>query len=570
MRSTAVNPDRADHHDRRRPGPDRALVEEVVPAAAPVSSKEGPPLRDTRDSLMRHTAVMTVGTTLSRLTGFLRLTAMTAALGVTVSSLGSIYTVANLTPNIVYELILGGILTSVFVPVFVDRMEAKGWDDARVVANRVMTLVLVVLVVVAALGALFAEQIIRLYLISSDLPDREAQVQLGIFFLRWFMPQIVFYGVGAVAIGLLQAHRRFAAPMFAPILNNVVVIGTFVAYAIVRGDRPPRVVGITTAEQTVLAVGTTLGVIAMTIALWPSLRSLGYRLHLRFDWRHEAIRHLVRLAAWVALYVAANQLAYVVIIVLNNRFKAGPQIYTTAFTVFQLPHAIFAVSIFTAHPAGDERAMVGGASRRRTSSRLARTARHRRGDPSCGGRLAGARSAHLAPPVRTRRSDAARLRRDRQDPAGLRHRSPVLLHVPAAHPDLLRDAGHQNAGARERGRGDREHRGSARLHRACWISASQGWRSPTRPRTPSESVSSSCSSGVASGRSAVLASPEPWPRLPSPRSCPPSRPSAWFRRGRFRGQQVCSSQSAQLGVADRGRGAGVRGLGPYPANRRGR
>ncbi len=297
---------------------------------------------------MRSAAVMTVGTTLSRLTGFLRLTAMTATLGVTVSSLGSIYTVANLTPNIVYELILGGILTSVFVPVFVDRMETMGWDDAREVANRVMTLVLVILVVVAALGAIFAEQIIRLYLVSSDAPDREAQVQLGVFFLRWFMPQIVFYGVGAVAIGLLQAHRRFAAPMFAPILNNLVVIGTFIAYAIVRGNRPPRVVGITTAEQTVLAVGTTLGVIVMTIALWPSLRSLGYRLRVRFDWRHETVRHLVRLAAWVALYVAANQLAYVVIIVLNNRFEAGPQIYTTAFTVFQLPHAIFAVSIFTA------------------------------------------------------------------------------------------------------------------------------------------------------------------------------------------------------------------------------
>jgi putative peptidoglycan lipid II flippase len=313
-----------------------------------VSSERDHPLRDTRASLMRHAALMTVGTTLSRLTGFLRLTAMTATLGVTVSSLGSIYTVANLTPNIVYELILGGILTSVFVPVFVDRMETRGWDDARDVANRVMTLVLVVLVVVAALGALFAEHIIRLYLVSSRLPDREAQVQLGIFFLRWFMPQIVFYGVGAVAIGLLQAHRRFAAPMFAPILNNLVVIGTFIAYAVVRGDRPPRVVGITTAEQTVLAVGTTLGVITMTVALWPSLRSLGYRLHLRLDWRHEAVRRLVRLAAWVALYVAANQLAYVVIIVLNNRFEAGPQIYTTAFTVFQLPHAIFAVSIFTA------------------------------------------------------------------------------------------------------------------------------------------------------------------------------------------------------------------------------
>jgi len=291
---------------------------------------------------------MTAGTALSRLTGFLRLSAMTAALGVTVSSLGSIYTVANLTPNIVYELILGGILTSVFVPVFVNRLETRGPEDAREVADTLITLVLGLLIVVAALSALFAEQIIRLYLVASDRSDRRAEIELGVFFLRWFMPQIVFYGVGAVAIGLLQAHRRFAPPMFAPILNNLVAIGTFVAYAIVRGDRPPRVVGITPAEKTILGAGTTLGVVVMTAALWPSLRSLGYRIRLRLGWRHEAVRRLVRLAGWVALYVGANQLAYVVVIILNNRFDAGPQIYTTAYTVFQLPHAIFAVSIFTA------------------------------------------------------------------------------------------------------------------------------------------------------------------------------------------------------------------------------
>jgi putative peptidoglycan lipid II flippase len=324
------------------------VVEAAVPAAEPVNPEEEPLPRDSRGSLMRHTAVMTVGTALSRLTGFLRLTAMTATLGVTVSALGSIYTVANLTPNIVYELILGGILTSVFVPVFVERLETHGTEDAREVADRVITLVAVILVAVAALGALFAEQIIRLYLVSSDAPDREAQIQLGVFLLRWFMPQIVFYGVGAVIIGLLQAHRRFAAPMFAPILNNLVVIGTFLAYAAARGSRRPDVEGITDLEKTILGAGTTLGVVVMTVALWPSLRAIGYRIRVRLAWRHEAVRQLVRLAAWVALYVAANQLAYVVVIVLNNRFEAGPQIYTTAFTVFQLPHAIFAVSIFTA------------------------------------------------------------------------------------------------------------------------------------------------------------------------------------------------------------------------------
>jgi putative peptidoglycan lipid II flippase len=313
-----------------------------------VNEADEPLLPDSRESLVRHAAVMTAGTALSRITGYLRLVALTATLGVTVSALGSVYTVANLTPNIIYELILGGILTSVFVPVFVDRMTQRGMEDAREVADRLMTLVLVVLVAVAAIGALLAEPIIRLYFVSSEAGDREAQIQLGVFFLRWFMPQIVFYGVGAVAIGLLQANRRFAAPMFAPVLNNLVVIATFIAYAIVRGTREPTVVGITTAEQTILAVGTTLGVVAMTVALWPSLRSIGYRLHLRTDWNHEAVRSLLRLAGWVALYVAANQLAYIAIIIVNNRFRSGPQIYTTAFTVFQLPYAIFAVSIFTA------------------------------------------------------------------------------------------------------------------------------------------------------------------------------------------------------------------------------
>ena len=190
------------------------------------------------------------------------------------------------------------------------------------------------------------------------------------FFLRWFMPQIVFYGVGAVAIGLLQAHRRFAPPMFAPILNNLVVIGTFFAYAIVRGDRPPQVVGITTAEQTVLAVGTTLGVVAMTVALWPSLRSLGYRLHLRFDWRHEAVRHLVRLATWVVLYVAANQLAYVLIIVLNNRFDGRtPDLHHRLHGLPAPPRDLRRLDLHRA-PAEHERAVVDPASRRRRAPRL--------------------------------------------------------------------------------------------------------------------------------------------------------------------------------------------------------
>jgi putative peptidoglycan lipid II flippase len=292
---------------------------------------------------------MTVGTTLSRVTGYIRIAAQTAALGVTIGSLGDTFIRANTTPNIVYELILGGILTSVFVPVFVEWRQKHGREAAWDVGRRVLTLTLVLLATVTALAMVWAPQIMRLYLVFSDASDKQAQVELGTFLLRWFLPQIVFYGIGAVAGGLLNAERRFAAPMFAPVLNNLVAIATFVAYAVVRGSATPSATDITSLEKTILGAGTTLGVVAMTVALWPSLRSLGFRWRLSWGWNHPAVRRLGRLSIWVIVYVVANQVAYLIINILAGGIGDGRfQIYATAFIVFSLPQAIFGVSIFTA------------------------------------------------------------------------------------------------------------------------------------------------------------------------------------------------------------------------------
>jgi putative peptidoglycan lipid II flippase len=95
-------------------------------------------------------------------------------------------------------------------------------------------------------------------------------------------------------------------------------------------------------------VGTTLGVAAMTVALWPSLRGIGFRWRARFDWNDEGVRRLARLAAWVAVYVVANQVAYLVVLVLAGQRPSWYTVYSYAFILFQLPYAIFAVSIFTA------------------------------------------------------------------------------------------------------------------------------------------------------------------------------------------------------------------------------
>jgi putative peptidoglycan lipid II flippase len=302
---------------------------------------------DSRRRFVRHTAVMSAGTALSRITGFLRLTAMAFAIGVTHSRVADAYNVANNTPNIIYELVLGGILTSVVVPVFVEWLDRRTQEEAWDVARSVLTIGLAALSMIMLVTILAAPILVRLYTLQLQGAGAEAERALATFFLRWFMPQIVFYGLGAVATGLLNAHRRFAVPMFAPILNNLIVIGTMLLFAAMSGQEHPTLDGITGGQKLVLALGTTLGVLAMTAVLLPSLRRVGFRFRLRFDWRHEAVRRIARLALWVFVYVIMNQLGLLVVIIL----AAGTVEYTAyqaAFILFQLPHAIFAVSIMTA------------------------------------------------------------------------------------------------------------------------------------------------------------------------------------------------------------------------------
>ena len=323
--------------------PPPAPPDPAVPPARPE-----PPTEDSTHSFVRNTIVMSTGTAISRLTGFLRLSAMAFAIGITETRLADAYNVANITPNILYELALGGILTSVVVPVVVEWMQARGREVAWDVVRRLFTIAIVVLSAIALLGIVVAPWIVDLYTVGYPDAQREAVHGLATFFLRWFMPQVVFYGIGAVAAGLLNAHRRFAAPMFAPIANNVIVIATFLIFAAMPGPAEGSHELATGAQQLVLAIGTTLGVVAMTGALWPSVRATGFRFRWLGGIRDEAIVRIGRLATWVVVYVVANQLGYLVIVILAGGPTGGYSSYAAAFILFQLPHAIFAVSILTA------------------------------------------------------------------------------------------------------------------------------------------------------------------------------------------------------------------------------
>ncbi len=292
----------------------------------------------------RASVVIGAGTLLSRITGFLRVSAL-AALGF--GHLTDVYNLANSTPNIVYELLLGGILTATLVPLFV---QAHDHDDPTA-SDAITTIALAVLAVGTVAGTLAAPWIIDAYsnLAGSRAASAPAQQALATDLLRWFMPQMFFYGVAALATAMLNARRRFAAAAFAPVLNNVVVITMLLAVGRAT-DAPPTVHSVSDDPVLVLllGLGTTLGVVAMALVLVPAVRHAGGTFHWHWEPRHPAVRKLARLSGWTVGYVAANQAAFFVVLVLAYRSKADVSVYLAAFTFFQLPHGLLAVSIMTA------------------------------------------------------------------------------------------------------------------------------------------------------------------------------------------------------------------------------
>lgn len=321
-------------------GPDPAGPDAVAGAA----QSTGP----TRGALVRSSAMVAVGTALSRVTGLLRVVALLYALDLT--RLSDAYNAANTMPNLIYELLLGGILSATLVPVFVDARD-RGDDDAT---SAVVSTAGVALVVVTVVGLVAAPELVSVITEQADDPaEAAAQLEVATFLLRLFIPQVLFYGFITVVTALLHSRRSFAAPAFTPILNNLVVSAMFFAlpsvidYAIDAESSIFRADDDTTLLL-ILGLGTTAGVAAMALGLVPSLVRQRIRLRFRPDWRHPAVRTVVRLSGWTVGYVIANQIAlYVVLALANGSGEGELSAYQAAFIFFQLPHGLVAVSVMT-------------------------------------------------------------------------------------------------------------------------------------------------------------------------------------------------------------------------------
>ncbi len=287
---------------------------------------------------------MATGTMISRILGLVRIFALGYALGI--SGTSDAYNLANTTPNIIHDLVLGGVLAATFVPVFTKRLTSLPLDEAWEGISAVVTLSAVVLIVATFIFELAAPIIVSAYTIGSSSNLSGQSHTLAVDFLRLFVPQLLLYGFISIASALLNSSNKFTPVTLAPIFNNVMVIFILIEFGILEHHPSPSLLLSNSRYIWLIGLGTSAGVAAQFLALIPSLRKSN--LHLKWNWnpKHEAVSEIRRLSGWTFGFVAINQIALFVILSLAARSAKGTvTAYTYAYTFFQLPYWMFAVSV---------------------------------------------------------------------------------------------------------------------------------------------------------------------------------------------------------------------------------
>jgi O-antigen/teichoic acid export membrane protein len=421
--------------------PVAAPPEQPAPPAPPVAPAGG-------RRLLKDNLVVAAGTALSRITGVARL----LAVYLLSRRLADAYLLANNTPNIVYELILGGILTATLVPLFTQHLEADD-EDAT---SAVVSVTLVALAALTAIAFVVAPLLILFYGQNVDGDDRDQFLRVGLYLSVLFVPQVFFYGCMALGSALLNARRRFFAAAWAPVLNNLVVVTVLV----IAGTSASGKLGLDDVDSNkgllvLLGLGTTSGIAAMALSLLPALRRAGVRIRFRPRLRHPAVRAAAGLSGWTLGYVIANQVAAQTVLFLAVEDAGSVRSYQVGFIFFQLPHGLLAVSLMTTFQPDLARAFVQRAwptfhARLLQGLRLLVAVMV----PAAVGYLT------LAVLVVQRGPDAEWFRPER----GLGEAVPVA-QAPLRAPGLLRRPGHEAAVLDQRRRERRQHRHGGRPHR---------------------------------------------------------------------------------------------------------
>lgn len=293
--------------------------------------------------MFKDTVVVAIGTAMSRFTGLLRVVVFGIIIGQT--ALADAFDGANNSPNSIYELLVGGLLAASLVPLFTRFAEDED-DEATqaVVSTSLIVLLFATLIAIAASPLIF-----RLFsLHPSPMVDADQFRRAGTAMTRIFLVQIFFYGLTAIGSALLNSRRRFFAAAWAPVLSNIVTITLLLVIPFTR-DGTPQLTDVLNDHTFfwLFTLSATGGIMAMGLVLIPAIRAANIPFKFTPNFRHPAIRTMVKLSSWTFGYVVTNQISLVVIKNLAEPGSGNQDAYSKAFTFFMLPHGLLAISIAT-------------------------------------------------------------------------------------------------------------------------------------------------------------------------------------------------------------------------------
>ena len=307
---------------------------------------------DTGPNLARSSRVMALGTVASRGTGFLRTLVLVIVLGQL--TLSQAYNSSNTLPNTVYYLMLGGIFTSVVVPMLV-RAAKEDPDRGEGYAQRIYSLGVIALLSVTVVATLLSPGIVDV--VAGNITDK-GEHHAMVVFAYFFIPQIFFYGMDSLLGAILNVRGRFGANMWTPVINNVVVIIVCLLYMVT--ERTINADNVSSFGLGLLGIGTTLGIVIQSICLFPVMWRAGFSMRLTFDFRRAEISEIGRMSGWMFGYVATQAIGNLIVQRVANSAGnsasllhpaatgVGISAWATAYQLFQLPYAIVGISVISA------------------------------------------------------------------------------------------------------------------------------------------------------------------------------------------------------------------------------
>jgi putative peptidoglycan lipid II flippase len=297
-----------------------------------------PDVEDSSRRLAGNSLAVAGWTTVSRVTGFGRVAVTAAILGPTY--LGNIYQATNVVPNYLYSALTGPLFATLLVPPLVRHIDARDRRAQEDLVGAFLGLAVLAFTAVAILVLAAGPLLLRLLTLGVEDPAAgAAQRRVGWLLLWMLLPQVVLYAIAFTAEAVMNAHGRFALAAAAPAVENLGIMATLVAVAVLFGTDTP-VQDVSMRQLWLLGLGTTAGVGLHAVAQCWGARRVGVRLIPRMGWRNPEVQGIIRRAVPSLGYSALNALRGFGPLVVANRVPGGVVAFDLARHFALLPVAL--------------------------------------------------------------------------------------------------------------------------------------------------------------------------------------------------------------------------------------